>query len=133
MGWQMLKPAGLGVLAVVIAAGAGYVPTSRMSGDEGITAMGVGCLVGLVSNWIGLAATAGSFRGDPARRPLAILLGTTIRFLVVLAFAVAGALSGLMQTGPLFMWISISYLIVLLIDTVWLVQQSNADLRKTSS
>lgn len=129
----MLKPAGLGVLAVAMAAGVGYVPTLRMGGDEGVTAMFVGCAVGLVSNWIGLAATAGAFRGDPARRPLAVLLGTTIRFLVVLGFAVAGALSGLMQTGPLFIWISISYLIVLLIDTVWLVQQSNADLVKTSS
>lgn len=129
----MLKPAGLGVLVVGIAAGVGYVPTSRLGGDEGVTAMFVGCAAGLVSNWIGLAATAGSFRGDPARRPLAVLLGTTIRFLVVLGLAVAGALSGLMQTGPLFIWISISYLIVLLIDTVWLVQQSKSDLDQTST
>ena len=47
--------------------------------------------------------------------------------------AVAGALSGLMRTGPLFIWISISYLIVLLIDTVWLVQQSKSDLDQTST
>ena len=53
--------------------------------------------------------------------------------LVVLGLAVAGALSGLMRTGQLFIWISISYLIVLLIDTVWLVQQSKSDLDQTST
>ena len=88
---------------------------------------------GVGSDWVGWAATAGSCRGGRARRPLAVVLGTTVRFLVVLGFAVAGALSGLMQTGPLFIWISISYLIVLLIDTVWLVQQSKSDLDQTST
>ena len=125
MGLQLLKPAGLGVLVVVLVAAVGYVPTSRMSGGEGGIAMFVGCGIGLVSNWIGLAATAGSFRGDPTRRPLAVLLGTTIRFLAVLVFAVAGALSGMFSATPLFVWIAISYLTVLFVDTVWLVQQSS--------
>ena len=125
MGLQLLKPAGLGVLVVVLVAAVGYVPTSRMSGGEGVIAMFVGCGIGLVYNWIGLAATAGSFRGDPTRRPLAVLLGTTIRFLAVLVFAVAGALSGMFSAKPLFVWIAISYLLVLLVDTVWLVQQSS--------
>ena len=125
MGLQLLKPAGLGVLVVVLVAAVGYVPTSRMSGGEGVIAMFVGCGIGLVYNWIGLAATDGSFRGDPTRRPLAVLLGTTIRFLAVLVFAVAGALSGMFSAKPLFVWIAISYLLVLLVDTVWLVQQSS--------
>ena len=125
MGLQLLKPAGLGVLVVVLVAAVGYVPTSRMSGGEGVIGMFVGCGIGLVSNWIGLAATAGSFRGDPTRRPLAVLLGTTIRFLAVLVFAVAGALSGMFSATPLFVWIAISYLTVLFVDTVWLVQQSS--------
>ncbi len=132
MGLQLLKPAGLGLLTVVIAAAVGYVPTSRMSGGEGVTAMLVGCGVGLVSNWIGLAATAGSFRGDPTRRPLAVLLGTAIRFLAVLSLAVAGALSGMFSATPLFVWIAISYLTVLFVDTVWLVQQSSRSEAETN-
>ena len=123
VGASWLKAAAVGLLVVAIAAAVGYVPTVRASGADGVSAMWVGCGIGLVSNWIGLIATAGSFRGDPARRPLAVLLGTAVRFLAVMVFTASAALSGLVPATPLVVWVAISYLTVLAVDTAWLVRQ----------
>ena len=109
-------------LAVAVTAGIGYYPTIRLAGDQARGAMLAGCLIGLAANWVGWASLQlGAFR-DPTRRPIAVLTATAVRFAAVLLLALAAALSGWFQRGPLLIWVVISHLVALFVETLWLVR-----------
>ena len=44
-----------------------------------------------------------------------------VRFAAVLLLALAAALSGWFERGPLLIWVAISYLVALFVETLWLV------------
>lgn len=109
-------------MAVAVTAGIGYYPTIRLAGDQARGAMLAGCLIGLAANWVGWASLQlGAFR-DPTRRPIAVLTATAVRFAAVLLLALAAALSGWFQRGPLLIWVVISHLVALFVETLWLVR-----------
>lgn len=108
-------------LAVAIAAGVGYYPTIRLAGDQARGAMLAGCLVGLAANWAGWASLRLASFHDRTRRPIAVLTATAVRFAAVLLLALAAALSGWFQRGPLLIWVVISHLVALFVETLWLV------------
>jgi hypothetical protein len=108
-------------LAVAAAAGLGYYPTLRLAGVQARSPMLAGCLVGLIANWLGLASLHLASFNDPARRPTAVLTAMAVRFAAVLLLALAAALSGWFERGPLLIWVAISYLVALFVETLWLV------------
>ncbi len=114
-----LSLAGLVPLMVVVIPGAFLI--ARGSGSEALTAMFLGCAVGMVSNWFGTVPVA--LVDDLAGRDagMAALLGTALRFLVVLMLAAPLALSGWVARTPFIVWVAISYLVVLFGETVMLV------------
>ena len=109
-------------VAVAAVAALGYYPTLRLAGGAGRGALLAGCLVGLAANWLGLVSLRWTRFDDPSRRAAAVLTAMAVRFVVVLLLAVAAALSGRFELGPLLVWVVISYLVALFVETLWLVQ-----------
>jgi hypothetical protein len=103
-------------LAVAIAFGLcalGYLPTRRLGGSEGVTAMVVGCAISLVA-----AALAGGLlivaSGDtPEARMQRSFLAMVVRLAVVVALGLAAALSGEIARQPLLFWIGTAYVALL--------------------
>ncbi|HUU83418.1 MAG TPA: hypothetical protein VM243_07940 [Phycisphaerae bacterium] len=119
---RWLVPAGVPLLAVAVAAGVGYYPTLRLAGESARSALVAGSLIGLIANWLGLAAMRLFTTGDLAQGPTAVLAAMAVRFAAVLLLAPAAALTGWFQLGALLIWVAIGYLVALFVETLWLVQ-----------
>ncbi len=110
---------------VVFVAGVGYVPTKRLAGSDGTLAMAVGCVISLVASAMGAVPVVlarrhvGTDSQAAGRRVTAVMMSMAVRFLVVLILGVAAALSGLLVTAPLLIWLAISYLALLAADTTF--------------
>lgn len=110
--------------AVVLAAALGFVPTRRLGGEEGLAAMIAGCVIGWAASALGGIPVVVS-RGKaatPAGRLQAMLASMGLRFAVVLALGAAAAFSGWFSLKPLLLWIGISYLALLAVDTWYAVK-----------
>lgn len=110
---------GVAVLAAVV----GYLPTRRMGGAEAVPAMVAGCAVGVLASLVGgLPVLWGRAEPTPAERLNRMLLGLAMRFGAALALGLVAALSGLFDRDPLLLWIAISYLALLVVDTRFAVK-----------
>jgi hypothetical protein len=127
---RLIAPAGVGLAIVILVAAAGYVPTRRLAGEPGLTAMLTGCAVGLLANWIGLLVLGATDSGEPRDFLQAVLLSTGIRFLAVLGLGLIVALSGWVSKTPLLIWTGVSYVIALATETVWLVRWGRSTARR---
>ena len=104
---------GLAVAVVVVLCAVGFFPTRRLAGTDGVPAMFAGCAIGLMS-----AALAGvlliAVAGDtPDARMKRSFLAMVARLAVVVALGAAGALSGMLATQPLLLWIAVAYMALL--------------------
>jgi hypothetical protein len=100
-------------LAVTIAL-LGYLPTKRWGGESAVRAMLAGCGVGGVASALGgvpvlLFAGTGGASG--------VLAAMAVRFAAALGLSLAAALSGEFARGPLLIWVAISYMVLLTVDT----------------
>jgi CDP-diglyceride synthetase len=112
------------VVSAVVAA-LGYAPTRRLAGADGIPAMLAGCLIGALASLAGaLPVVFGRGPASPAAQLQATLLSMAVRFGVVLALGLAVALSGWFERGSLLIWIAISYLALLVVDTRFMLKSS---------
>jgi hypothetical protein len=111
----------LALTCAVIAGAAflGYLPTARLAGGEAagvLPAMLAGCLVGFTAGALGALpiARAGA---SPDAKLQAGLLSMGLRFGGVLALGLAAFLSGRFARGPLLVWIGISYVLQLVVES----------------
>jgi len=101
-------------IAVIAALGVlGIVPTRRFAGDEGLSGMFAGCVIGFLS-----AAFAGlllvAVAGDsPEAKMKRSFLAMVARLAAVVVLGVAAALSGMFAISPLLLWIAIAYMALL--------------------
>ena len=105
---------------VVFLVGVGYFPTRNLGGAEAVVGMWVGCSVSLLGSVFGAIPIA-RFRGPPRDRLAMVMASSALRLLIVGALAVAAAWSGFFQKIPLLLWVAISYLILLVVDTSFAV------------
>lgn len=96
---------------------AGYVPTTRMAGHDGMVAMLVGCGVSWVAGGAGSVWVAYAITGPASKRALGILASTGVRFAAVLVMVVPLVLSGLLDKKVFVLWVVVSYLVLLMVDT----------------
>jgi hypothetical protein len=92
----------------------GYLPTKRWGGESAVHAMLAGCGVGVVASALGglpVLLFAGTGGVTPA------LAGMAVRFAAALVLTLAAALSGAFERGPLLLWVAISYMVLLVVDT----------------
>lgn len=108
------------VSAVVIIA-LGYLPTVRLAGDDAVWAMVAGCGASWLASCVGAIPVARAQARRSTQPGLAIMASTTLRFLTVLLAAVVLILSGWQNPKVLALWVGISYLLMLAVDTVFAV------------
>ena len=109
----------IGVAVVVVAVG--YFPTRNLAGAEAIPSMLAGCgvsVLGSIFGTIPIAQVRGGRRRDMSTT---VMVSSAIRLAIVVVLAVAAAWSGFFQRVPLLIWVAISYLILLVVDTTFAV------------
>lgn len=103
--------------AVTVAVGAiGWWPTRRLAGDDGIPALVVGCLIGLLSSALGGLPVALIRDRSPASQVVASMGGMGVRLLAVAVLGAVAVLSGWFARVPLLLWIAVSYAALLGVD-----------------
>ena len=122
----------LSFVATLIIVSLGYLPTLRIAGNDAINAMIAGCFISFIASGIGVIPVLLAQRETTSNITQAILVSTGLRFLVVLVLTLSIALSGWFETAPLLIWVAISYMALLSIDTLFLVRvsKSNPDTKK---
>jgi hypothetical protein len=110
--------------ATALAALLGFVPTRRLGGDGALPAMIAGCVIGWLASALGgIPVVLGRGKAaDPTARLQAMLASMGLRFGVVLALGSAAAFSGWFGLKPLLLWIAISYMALLAVDTWYAVK-----------
>jgi hypothetical protein len=117
LGWAVAVSALIAIL--------GYVPTRRLAGEGAAPSMLAGCLLGLLASAAGGIAVLRSRRRSaptPAQRLQAMVAAMGLRAATLAVFGTATALSGWFEKGPLLLWIAISYLALLAVDTWYAVK-----------
>jgi hypothetical protein len=104
---------GLAVGLIVALGAVGYLPTRRLSGEDGVVAMAAGCGISLVAAALaGLLLTAVAAETPEARMQRGFL-AMVVRLGVVTVLGVAAALSGLFARTPLLFWMATAYVVLL--------------------
>jgi hypothetical protein len=99
----------------------GYYPTLRIAGADAVSAMPAGIGISLLAACAGAVPISLSVAGDPRKAPQAILTATAVRFLVVLAVTASVVLSNWFDRATLALWVGISYLAMLAVDTIYAI------------
>lgn len=106
--------------------GLGYFPTMRMTAGEGLTGMLLGIGSSLAASALGAVPVCLAMTQSRDKVPIAILLGTTVRFIVILSLVAVLALTGVVDRVTFIVWVVISYLLMLLVDTLMSVSSLKA-------
>ena len=114
----ILASAGVGVVVGLL----GWYPTLRIAGADAWISMLAGIAISFVAGCVGSAPVAMAGAVEQKKAPQLILAATMVRFLVVLALTVPGVLSGWFERGVLAFWVGISYLAMLVVDTMFAVR-----------
>jgi hypothetical protein len=108
---------GIGFLVASVVTGIGYLPTIRWAGASGLGAMLLGCGVSFVAGCVGAIPIARALGGDRSQMASAVLVSTGARFLSVLVLVVPVTFSGWVDRTVFVVWVGISYLLMLLVDS----------------
>ena len=101
-------------VAVVLGLGViGWLPTARLAGPAGPSAMAAGCVISLLSaaiaGWLLIAVPAET----PQARMQRAFMAMMVRLAVALVVGVAAALSGAFARSPLLFWLAAAYMALL--------------------
>jgi hypothetical protein len=101
----------------VLISAVGYVPTRHLGGPGSLPALLAGCLIGAVGSALGGLSIALRRDAAPADQVNAALFAMLARLAAVVVLGAAAALSGRFETKALLLWIAISHLALLVVDT----------------
>jgi len=118
--YTLLVGAGLGT--TIVLAGLGYWPTIRIAGGQAVKPMLAGCLVSWISSCVGAIPLARGLAAGGTQPALAILYSTAFRFVTVLLLVVPLVLGSGLDRTAIVVWVALSYLVLLLVDTVFVVR-----------
>ncbi len=123
MGWRRFASFVLLSSGVALALSAvGFLPTRKLAGDSGLIGMAAGCGVSLLASWLGAVPIVMASRGDAKALGLVVMGSMAIRFLVVLVGTLVLALGTDVAKTPFLLWIGISYVVLLVVDTRFAVR-----------
>lgn len=121
-GADYLRLVGLIVAVAVLLGAVGIVPTRRIAGDNGIPAMIAGIVGSVLAGSIGLIPAVFARQKAPADRQVAMLGATSLRMLVTLALVCVLVFGGWFERKTLVTWSAISYVVLLVVETMCVVQ-----------
>lgn len=104
------------LLASVVIGALGYLPTRALVDGGAVAAMlaalGAAALASILG---GVPVVVARLRGEA--KPSAVMVSTILRLVAVVVLAVLAALLLKLPTGPFLIWLALSYLLLLVIDT----------------
>ncbi len=103
------------VLAALMALG--YLPTERLAGAEGISAMIVACAVSLLGSAVGALPFLLIQLKTQADAMPAVMGSIVLRMALVIAVTTAVAWSGVLANPPFLIWVALSHAALLIVDT----------------
>jgi hypothetical protein len=122
-----LTSLGLGAACVLL----GYFPTVQLAGAGTVASMLAGVAVSLAASWAGAVPVALMRNRAAAFGPSNVAMAAMlVRFVIVLALALAIALSGKVDRAVFLIWVGISYMVLLAADTHYALQSSPINPRK---
>lgn len=121
-GWYYAAFVGIGFVTALSVAAIGYYPTERHTGGSGAASMLLGCGVSWIASCIGALPTAAALASRPKQAGAAVLTSTTVRFVTALVLVVPLVLSGWFHRTVLVLFVAVSYLMMLLVDTLLAVR-----------
>ena len=120
------KFVGVSVAVAAVLFGVGFLPTRKLAGADGLWALLAACGVSLLGSWCGAVPMALVAVGDKAAVATAALGAMSVRFMVVVMGALAVSLGTDMERAPFLIWVGISYLVLLVVDTLFAVRMGQA-------
>lgn len=121
-----LSTLGLSLVLILL----GYFPTRQLAGIDALASMVVGVAVSLVASWAGAVPVAMTKAKAAAFGPgNVVMMAMLVRFVVVMALALAIALSDKVDRAVFLIWVGISYMVLLAADTHYAMATS-AGMRK---
>jgi hypothetical protein len=115
--WRCYLPlVGVGFGAAAVVAGIGCA-----AGRFDVGAILAGCAASWAASCIGAAPTALALAANPRNIAMAVLTSTALRFVVVLMLVVPLVLSGWFAKAMLVVFVAVSYLMILLLESVMTV------------
>ncbi|MHC4697843.1 MAG: hypothetical protein ACYTFA_14015 [Planctomycetota bacterium] len=114
----------VGVALVTAAgiAGLGYFPAVRLWEGDVVPALLAGCGISWVASSIGAIPVALALAARSRGTAMAILAATVIRFLTALLLVAPLALSGWFDRTVLVVCVGVSYVLMLLVDTLYSIR-----------
>ena len=113
---------GIGLATALAVTALGYFPTVRLRGGGGAAALAAGCGVSWIASCIGALPTAAALSSRPKQAATAVLASTLVRFVTVIVLVVPLVLSGWFDRTVLVLFVAVSYLMILLVDTLLAVR-----------
>src|SRR4051812_7881354 len=102
------------VAVTAVVAALGYLPTRRLGGDAALPTLFVGCVIGVLASALGGVPIALSQGKPPAERLSSVLFAMLLRLAAAVALGSVAALSGRFPLNVLLLWITISYVTLLI-------------------
>jgi hypothetical protein len=113
---------GIGLGTALVVAALGYFPTMRLTGGGAAVALVVGCGVSWIASCVGAVPTAAALSSRPTQAATAVLASTVARFITAIVLVVPLVLSGWFDRKVLVVFVAVSYLMMLLVDTLLAVR-----------
>ncbi len=113
------------LLTATVVAALGYVPTVRLAGSDAAWPLVVGCGISWLASCAGAVPLALAATGKPSQAASSILVSTGVRFLTVILVVAPVVLSGWLERTVLVLWVGISYLLMLLVDSAFAIRVMN--------
>lgn len=107
------------LLCSAVVCGLGYFPTVRLRGEDAVGAMVVGCAVSWIASCLSAFPLAWALAGRASQPGLVVLGSTMVRFGGVMLLVVPLALLGPWDRMVMVLWVAITYLALLLVDTAF--------------
>lgn len=117
------------VLVTVSLLGLGFLPTWRIGGLEAVGGQVAGCAISAMAGWAGmllvgrLSGRASMPTLGPGDRLTAMLVPMIVRLVLVVVLGLAAALSELFESRALLIWLAISYMALLPVETAFAVRR----------
>lgn len=122
---RILRLAGAGLAALIVAGALGAYPTVRLAGSEGLPALALGCAIAWIAGIVGFIPGCLLMDTKAEQAAKAFLAGSVIRFLVAVLLGLPVVLADVVDKTPLLLWIGIGYMVVLLVETTLVVSLMN--------
>jgi hypothetical protein len=105
------------VAVAAVVALLGFLPTRRLAGDAALPALLAGCVIGILASALGGVPVALSHGMPATARMPAVMASMLVRLVAAVALGAAAVLSGQFPRGPLLIWVAITYMALLVVDT----------------